>query len=158
AILQCTTSYPTKPTQLGLNVIAELRAKYNVPIGFSDHSGRHEACIAATALGAEILEFHVVFDRRQFGPDAKSSLTIEETRELVTSVRNIGTALQHPINKSDNSAFADLKQIFEKSLAINKNLEKGHTITYTDLEAKKPKGFGISVTEFESVIGRKLNS
>ena len=64
SILQCTTSYPTKPEQFGLNVIQELKKRYNVSIGFSDHSSSTEACIAATALGAEILEFHVVFNKK----------------------------------------------------------------------------------------------
>ncbi|WP_299667505.1 N-acetylneuraminate synthase family protein [uncultured Polaribacter sp.] len=157
AILQCTTAYPTKPKQFGLNIIQELKKRYKVPIGFSDHSSSIEACIAATALGAEILEFHVVFDKEMFGPDTKSSLTIEETTNLVNAVRNIDLALQNPIDKNDNSEFTDLKQIFEKSLAVNKNLKKGDIITFLDLETKKPKGFGILASEYEHIIGKKLN-
>jgi len=156
SILQCTTAYPTAPEQYGLNVIQELKNRYNVTVGYSDHSARLETCIAATALGAEILEFHVVFDRKQFGPDSKSSLTIEETTQLVTAVRNIKTALQHPIDKNSNAKFSDLKQIFEKSLALNKSLPKGHVLTFADLEAKKPKGYGIDALHFKDVIGKKL--
>ena len=111
---------------------------------------------AATVLGAAILEFHVVFDRQIFGPDAKSSLTIAETKELVVAVRNIKTALENPINKKSNENFKDLKQIFEKSLAINKDLPKNHILTFNDLEAKKPKGFGIDASEFGAIIGKKL--
>ncbi len=158
AILQCTTSYPTSPEQLGLNVIAELKSRYNVKVGFSDHSARIETCIAATALGAEILEFHVVFDRGQFGPDSKSSLTIQETRELSAAVRNIYTAMKHPVDKSKNSDFTELKQMFEKSLAVNKDLPSGHIIRFSDLEAKKPKGYGIPASDFEAVIGRKTRT
>lgn len=156
SILQCTTSYPTKAEQFGLNVIQELKDKYKVKVGFSDHSAKIETCIAATALGAEILEFHVVFDRRQFGPDSKSSLTIDETTQLVTAVRTIKIALDNPIDKSNNESFTALKQIFEKSLAINKSLPKGHTITFEDLEAKKPKGYGIDASKFRDIIGKKL--
>ena len=157
SILQCTTAYPTKPKEFGLNVIQELKNRYNVPVGFSDHSSTVEACIAATALGAEILEFHVVFDKEMFGPDAKSSLTIEETTNLVKAVRNIEIALQYPVDKNDNSKFTDLKQIFEKSLAINKDLKKGHCITFSDLETKKPKGYGILASDYENILGKKLN-
>ena len=156
SILQCTTSYPTKAEQFGLNVIQELKDKYKVKVGFSDHSAKIETCIAATALGAEILEFHVVFDRRQFGPDSKSSLTIDETTQLVAAVRTIKTALDNPIDKSNNESFTALKQIFEKSLAINKSLFKGHIITFEDLEAKKPKGYGIDASKFRDIIGKKL--
>jgi N,N'-diacetyllegionaminate synthase len=156
SILQCTTAYPTQPEQYGLNVIQELQKRYNVPIGFSDHSARLETCIAATTLGAEILEFHVVFDRQIFGPDSKSSLTISETKELVLAVRNIKKALEFPIDKNSNESFVGLKQIFEKSLAVNKDLPMNHILTFDDLEAKKPKGYGIDASKFKDIIGKKL--
>lgn len=157
SVLQCTTSYPTQPEQYGLNVIQELKSKYDVAVGFSDHSAKMETCIAATVLGASILEFHVVFDRQLFGPDSKSSLTISEARDLVLAVRDISAALLHPIDKNNNTNFSELKQIFEKSLAVNKKLPKNHVITFDDLEAKKPKGFGIDASRFQEVIGKSLN-
>lgn len=156
SLLQCTTSYPTQPEQYGLNVIIELKELYNVRVGFSDHSAKVAANIAAVALGAEILEFHVVFDRKMFGPDSKSSLTIDEVTELVKSVKDITTALDHPVDKNTNDQFSSLKAIFEKSLAVNKSLKKGHQIRFEDLEAKKPKGFGINAQDFEKVIGKSL--
>lgn len=158
SILQCTTAYPTQPEQYGLNVIQELKDKYDVRVGFSDHSARMETCIAATALGAAILEFHVVFDRQLFGPDSKSSLTLSETKELVVAVRTIATALSNPIAKNNTDAFSSLKQIFEKSLAVNKDLPENHILTFEDLEAKKPKGFGIDASGFQEVIGKKLKN
>ena len=157
SILQCTTAYPTQPENYGLNVIQELKNRYTVPVGFSDHSAKIETCIAATALGASILEFHVVFDRQLFGPDSKSSLTISETKELVMAVRNIATALSNPIDKNNTDAFSSLKQIFEKSLAVNKDLSKNHILTFDDLEAKKPKGFGLEASRFQEVIGKVLS-
>jgi N,N'-diacetyllegionaminate synthase len=157
SILQCTTAYPTMPEYYGLNVIQELKDKYRVPVGFSDHSARIETCIAAAALGASILEFHVVFDRQLFGPDAKASLTISETKDLVLAVKNVATALSNPVDKNKNSNFSELKQIFEKSLAVNKKLPKNHVITFEDLEAKKPKGFGVDAMRFQEVIGKVLN-
>jgi len=158
SILQCTTSYPTTPGQFGLNVIKELKERYQVPIGFSDHSSSIEACVAATAIGAELLEFHVVFDKEMFGPDAKSSLTMEETSQLVNAVRNITIALENPIDKNCNEEFVGLKSIFEKSLAINKDLTKGHILTFSDLETKKPKGYGILASDYENVLGKQLKS
>lgn len=157
SILQCTTAYPTQPDQYGLNVIQELKDRYNVPVGFSDHSAKIESCIAATVLGASVLEFHVVFDRQIFGPDSKSSLTIAETKDLVAAVRNINQALINPINKNENAAFSELKQIFEKSLAVNKDLPKNHILTFDDLESKKPKGYGIDASRFKEIIGKTLN-
>ncbi|MQP52022.1 N-acetylneuraminate synthase [Flavobacterium sp. LMO9] len=157
SILQCTTSYPTQPQQYGFNVIQELKERYHVSVGFSDHSAKIATNIAAIALGAEILEFHVVFDRRMFGPDAKSSLTLNEVKQLVDDCNAIYLANEYPINKNDNSDFVVLKSIFEKSLAVNKELPKGHILTFDDLEAKKPKGYGIEAARFQEIIGRKLN-
>jgi len=158
SILQCTTAYPTKPEQYGFGVMHELKERYQVPIGFSDHSAKVSTGIAAVALGAEILEFHVVFHRSMFGPDAIASLTLEETQALVEAVNDIHLAQNSPVNKNSNDDFKALKSIFEKSLAINKNLPAGHTLTFADLESKKPKGFGISAADFQQVIGRKLKA
>ena len=156
SILQCTTAYPTQSENYGLNIIQELKSRYNVPVGFSDHSARIETCIAAVVLGAEILEFHAVFSKNDFGPDVTSSLTIEKIKTLSEAVRNIEKAQRHPVDKSDNLKFSELKSIFEKSLAVNKDLKKGHILSFEDLEAKKPKGFGIDAAQFQSIIGKQL--
>ena len=156
SILQCTTAYPTQPAQYGFNVMQELKLRYQVPIGFSDHSGRTETCIAAVALGAEILEFHAVFNKNMFGPDVSSSLTIKQIKQLTEAVRTIEKAKMHPVDKSDTSNVSTLKTIFEKSLAVNKNLKAGHILTFSDLEAKKPANKGISAANFKDVIGKQL--
>jgi len=156
SILQCTTAYPTQPEEYGLNVIQELRARYNVPVGFSDHSAKIETSIAAVALGAEIVEFHAVFSKNDFGPDVTSSLTIDEIKTLTEAVRNIEKALMKPVDKFDNSKFTELKSIFEKSLSINKDLKAGHIIQFSDLEAKKPANKGIKASQFNNVIGETL--
>lgn len=156
AILQCTTAYPTTSKEYGLNVIKELKERYNLPIGFSDHSAKVETCIAAAALGAEIFEFHAVFNKQVFGPDTTSSLTIDEIEILVKSIKNIEVALLSPIDKNDNSKYSELKLIFEKSLAVNKDLKRGHRITFSDLEGKKPSNRGISASEFSEIIGKEV--
>lgn len=156
-ILQCTTSYPTPPERLGLNVLADLKSRYsNHTIGLSEHTAELYACIAGVALGAQVLEFHAVWDRRMFGPDAKSSLTIDEIGQLVDQVRKLEQTLAHPIDKTDNRQYKALKQIFEKSLAVSKSLPKGHILSFDDLEAKKPAGEGIDASEFKTVLGRPL--
>ncbi|MFZ1790758.1 MAG: N-acetylneuraminate synthase family protein [Saprospiraceae bacterium] len=159
SILQCTTAYPTPYEKLGLNVISELKERYpNCKIGLSEHTGEIYACLAGVSLGAEILEFHVVFDKRMFGPDAKSSLEINQVSQLVKGVRSLEIAMNNPINKDNLEPFKELKDIFEKSLAVNKTLPKGHILNINDLESKKPKGYGISATDFQDVIGKSLKN
>ena len=157
AVFQCTTAYPVPPDRWGLNVLAELKSRYGLPVGYSDHSGDVFACLAAATLGAELFEFHVVFDKRQFGPDTSSSVTMEQTALICRGIRQIREACGSPALKSDNSGFKDLKAIFEKSLALNCSLPAGHVLRFEDLEAKKPKGYGLDAARFEEVIGRKLN-
>jgi N,N'-diacetyllegionaminate synthase len=157
SVLQCTTMYPTPPEHLGLNVIPILKDKFKCKVGFSDHSGQTTACVAARTMGADILEFHAVFDKRMFGPDATSSLTIDEIGSLVKQVRYLEKALNFPVDKNDTARYEENKKIFGKSLAVNDDLPKGHILVFENLESKKPAGHGIPAAQFVSVIGRKLN-
>ncbi|MEO2064632.1 MAG: N-acetylneuraminate synthase family protein [Christiangramia sp.] len=158
SLLQCTTAYPTEPDNYGLNIISELKKRYDVPVGFSDHSAKISTGIAAVALGAEILEVHAVFDRRSFGPDSSAALEIDEIEQLVSYVKDIRKAVLNPVDKSNNDTYFELKKIFEKSLAVNKDLPVGHILQYNDLEAKKPKDFGIPAEKFKEVLGKKLKA
>lgn len=158
SILQCTSKYPTDDKDIGLNVIEELRNRYELVVGFSDHSGVIYPSLAAVSLGAKILEFHAVFDKKMFGPDSNSSLSISQIKQLVEGVRFIEKSLENKINKSDTSKFNNLKNIFEKSLAVNKNMKCGEVITFNDLEAKKPSNMGLPAKIFSHVIGKKLKN
>jgi len=157
SILQCTTKYPTSAEDIGLNVITELKSRYNIPVGLSDHSGKIYPSLSAVSLGAEIIEFHVTFDKRMFGPDSQSSLDINEVIDVVEGIRFIEKSLNNKINKFSNNEYSSLKKIFEKSLAVNRDMKKGETITFNTLEAKKPYGYGIPAKDYKSVIGKKLN-
>ncbi len=157
SVLQCTTAYPTQPEDWGLNIIKELKNRYQLPSGFSDHSGDIVACLAATSVGAEILEFHVVFDKRMFGPDARASIEIDEVEKLVKGVKQIRRSLQAEYSKNAAAEkMTDLKKMFGKSLSINRNLPPGHILSFEDLEAKKPFGYGIAPADYKDIVGKRL--
>jgi N,N'-diacetyllegionaminate synthase len=156
SLLQCTTAYPTLPEQWGLNVIGLFRDRYSLPVGLSDHSGDIFACLAATALGADILEFHVVFDKQVFGPDAGASIPLYKIPSLVDGVRQIHKARENPVTKVERHCNEAMKRLFEKSLAINRSLPQGHQIRFEDLESKKTGVVGISARHYEKILGRKL--
>ena len=99
AVLQCTTAYPCPPEKIGLNVLAELAARYHCPVGLSDHSGTIFPSLSAVTLGATVIEVHVVFSRECFGPDVAASLTTGELAQLVTGTRFIERMLAHPLDK-----------------------------------------------------------
>ena len=87
-VLACTSTYPTKEEEVNLNYINTLREKYPyLSVGFSNHYNGLAACIGATALGAECLEFHITKDRTMYGSDQVAS--IESVNELMVSVRKI---------------------------------------------------------------------
>ncbi|THB65929.1 MAG: N-acetylneuraminate synthase [Gammaproteobacteria bacterium] len=155
-LLQCTTKYPSGPEDVGLNVIQEMRQRYGIPVGLSDHSGTIYPSLAAAAQGANALEAHVVFDKRMFGPDSASSLTVDEFKMLSDGVRSIEKMHSSPVDKNDNQQFAGLKKIFEKSLAINCDLDAGEEVKRYHLEAKKPAEKGIPASEFSKVLGKRL--
>ncbi len=156
SVFQCNTQYPTPAEHVGLNLIPALRERYQIPVGLSDHSGEIFPALAAVALGAEMIEVHTVFDKRMFGPDATSSLTLEQLKEMVRGVRFISKSLQASYQKDDMSRFAEVKKMFGKSLSVNRDLHKGTTIEFEFLESKKPAGYGIPAGEFTRIIGRTL--
>ncbi len=91
-VLACTSTYPTKEEEVNLNYINTLKEKYPyLSVGFSNHYNGLAACIGATALGAECLEFHITKDRTMYGSDQVAS--IESVNELMVSVRKIENML-----------------------------------------------------------------
>jgi len=155
SILQCTTAYPTKPEQWGLDVMEQMKKRYQLPTGFSDHSGDIFACLAATSLGAEILEFHAVFNHNMFGPDAKASMNMEQISQLVKGVRQINVAQKSILQKEDASSFTNLKTMFGKSLALRVDVKKDQLIEIYQLESKKPGDMGIPAKDFQLILGKK---
>lgn len=157
SVMQCTTRYPTQADDIGLAWIPKFRERYGCPVGLSDHSGTIFSGLGAVAIGASLLEFHVTFDQRMFGPDSLASLTIDQVSELVAGTRFLETALAIRGDKLSSAEDLELRRIFGKSIAVNRDLSSGHVITFEDLEGKKPSDAGIDVSRVEEVIGRKLS-
>lgn len=155
-VMQCTTDYPTRPMDIGFNVIEELKSKFGNPVGFSDHSGTIYAPLTAFSLGASVIEVHVVFDRRMFGPDARASLEIDEMKTLSEGIDYIYEAFINPVEKNVEQR-STLKDMFGKSLCVNRPLAKGVAIEKEFLESKKPAGFGVPARDYTNVIGKRLN-
>ena len=156
SVLQCVSAYPSKPEEWGLNMINEFKQRYQIKTGYSDHSGNIYACLAAASLGAEIFEFHVVFHKAMFGPDTKASIVIDDVKRLTEGIKQIQSALSNPSKKEHTDNILSLKNVFEKSLAVNRFLLAGTVISFEHLEAKKPKGQGIDASVYQTIIGKKL--
>jgi N-acetylneuraminate synthase len=156
AVLQCTTEYPCPPERTGLNLIDELRARYDCASGLSDHSGKIYAGLAAASLGADVLELHVTLSREMFGPDVIASVTTEELRSLVSGIRDIEIMLANPVEKTLAAEKCEpLRRIFTKSLYASSFIPEGTIIDRDHFQLKKP-GVGIPAAELPSVLGKRL--
>jgi N-acetylneuraminate synthase len=156
SLFQCTTEYPTQPNSWGLNVISEWKNRFKIPIGFSDHSGDIYACLSAAVLGAELLEFHVVFDKQMFGPDAKASLDLKQTSHLCEGLKQVQVALNNHVDKNQVENFKLNKVLFGKSLAARIEIPQGTEIAVEYLESKKPGNCGVAARDYKSIIGKKV--
>ena len=155
-VMQCTSSYPTPPEKVGLNLLPVLRERYRCAVGLSDHSGTIWPSLAAVTLGADVVEVHVTFSKDAFGPDVPASVTIEDLKRLVEGVRFLERARAHPLDK-DAAAheLEPMRRLFMKSVVARRALAAGTVLKGVDLAAKKP-GTGIPADRLASLVGRKL--
>lgn len=157
-VMQCTSSYPSPPERIGLNMIPFFAQRYGVPVGLSDHSGTIYAGLAAATLGISVLEVHYAISREMFGPDVKVSVTPEEMRQLVQGVRFIETAVAHPVDKDAVAReMAPLRAMFTKSIVARQALPAG-TLLREDMLALKKPGTGLPAAALTAVIGRRLRN
>ncbi len=162
ALLQCTSMYPTPLKYSGINIINDFKNKYEVPVGLSDHSGGISAPLYAIAMGANIIEAHIVFNKNMFGPDVKSSLNIDEFSQLIKINKEIFELKNNPVDKNKVSEELNImRDMFTKSIATIRDIEKGEVLTKNLISYKKP-GTGISIEKLDLVVGkvaaRKIHS
>ena len=153
-VLQCTTEYPCPPEEVGLNVMVEMKERYGLPVGLSDHTLPNYAIFAAVALGASAVEKHVTLSRRLYGSDARHSAEPEQFADLVRGIRDIEAMLAAQVDKSDAKRFAEMKDVFQKSVVAVVDIPKGAVIQGTMLGIKKP-GTGIPAKRFGDVVGKR---
>ncbi|HEV7276271.1 MAG TPA: N-acetylneuraminate synthase family protein [Devosiaceae bacterium] len=155
-LFQCTSQYPVALDAVGINVIGELRQRFACPVGLSDHSGTVFPTLAAMAAGADMIEAHIVFDRRMYGPDTPASLTVEQFRFLAEARDAFSLLQANPVDKDAvAAASAPMRTIFGKSVATVADLEAGTILTAELLTMKKP-GTGIPAKDLEHLVGRRL--
>ncbi|HEV2560414.1 MAG TPA: N-acetylneuraminate synthase family protein [Microvirga sp.] len=156
AILQCTTAYPCPPERIGLDMLQVFRSRYGCPVGLSDHSGTIYPGLAGVALGMELLELHVTFSKKMFGPDVPASVTFDELETLVTGVRFIERMRAAPADKDREKGGSEaLRQMFGQALVARRDLEVGEVLTEADLATRKPC-IGIAARRYDEVLGKRI--
>ena len=153
-ILQCTSEYPCAYENVGLNVMLEMKERYQLPVGLSDHTLTPYASLAAVVLGATVIEKHLTFSRYMYGSDARHSMEPEEMAELVRGVRAIEVMLASEVSKDVVAdRLSSMKEIFEKSIVSLVDIPAGTRLTDEMLGVKKP-GTGIPPSHLSQVIGK----
>ena len=157
ALLQCTSMYPIPPQDANLNVMHSLKEQTGCPVGYSDHTEGVYALEIATALGAEILEFHFTDDRegKEFR-DHKVSLTCQEVKQLILKIKEIGELVgeseKNPLDIEGNHITS-----FRRGVYPIRDLQKGEEIQESDLTILRPN-HGIDARYFDKVVGKVASS
>ncbi|OYU81529.1 MAG: N-acetylneuraminate synthase [Flavobacterium sp. BFFFF1] len=157
AVLHCNTEYPTPMSDVNLRAMNLIGQELGITIGYSDHTIGIEVPVAATALGARIIEKHFTLDRNMPGPDHLASLEPEELKQMVASIRNIERAISGSGIKEPSESEKKNIAIARKSLHFRSDLSAGHIITAGDLIAIRP-GTAVSPMRIDEFIGRKLKT
>lgn len=151
-LLHCNTEYPTPFEDVNLRAMQTMRNKFELEVGYSDHTRGIEVPVAAVALGATIIEKHFTLDRTMEGPDHKASLEPGELTAMVSSIRHIEAALG---TGEKIPSLSEKKNIVvaRKSIVAKKAIHKGEFFDEENLTVKRP-GAGISPMAWFNVIGK----
>lgn len=150
-VLHCNTEYPTPMKDVNLKAMLEIESKFEVSVGYSDHTEGIEVPIAAVALGATVIEKHFTLDKNMEGPDHKASLEPQELRAMVKAIRNIEQALGNGHKVISASERKNI-EVARKSIVAACPIRKGELLTDENLTVMRP-GNGISPMRWEEVIG-----
>ncbi len=154
-ILQCSSIYPCPFNKVGINIIKELKERFKMDVGISDHSKGYLACLAALVKGATFFEKHITFSNKMYGSDAINALEPSEFKQLSKNLNDLQIIISAKINKNNISEYKSMRKIFQKSMYYNKNISEGERIVISDLSFKKPDS-GISASEYKKILGKKL--
>ncbi|MEG1884297.1 MAG: N-acetylneuraminate synthase [Clostridia bacterium] len=152
-LLHCNTEYPTPFEDVNLNAMKTMRQRFDVEVGYSDHTQGIEVPIAAVALGATVIEKHFTLDKTMDGPDHRASLEPNELAVMIKSIRNIEKALGNGEKTVSSSEMKNLV-VARKSIIASKNISAGDLFCEQNITTKRP-GNGISPMRWFEILGRK---
>jgi len=151
-VLHCISSYPTKPNQVQINNMLKIKNKFNVKVGFSDHTNGFEAAISATILGATVIEKHLTLNRKMKGPDHSSSLNPVEFINFIKSIRNTEKLFIKKKNKIMSDELKNSKLV-RKSIVAKTRIKKGEKFSRKNITTKRPDN-GISASRWFKVLNK----
>ena len=153
-LLHCNTEYPSPIKDVNLLAIKVLKRKFDVKVGYSDHTLSTEVPISAVAIGASVIEKHITLNKKLKGPDHKCSLDPREFEAMVKSIRNTEKILGKEkkfISKSEKKNIKNCRQF----LVAKKNINKIEIFSFRNLSCKRIGKNGISPMNINKIINKK---
>jgi len=154
ALLHCNSTYPTPYKDINLLYIRRLAEISGAVVGYSGHERGFTIPLAAVALGAQIIEKHVTFNRSQEGADHKVSLLPEEFKQMVSEIRNVRASLGTSEERLISQGEMINRENLAKSIVAATEIREGETITEDKLSIVSP-GLGIQPNRIHSILGTK---
>lgn len=153
-LLKCTSAYPAPIEDANLLTIPDMKQRFGVKVGLSDHTEGYAVPMAAVALGAEVVEKHFIIDRSIGGPDSAFSMEADEFKLMVENIRKVEAALGNVNYPTDSSTIKGRE--YSRSLYVAQPMKKGDVITEENVRSVRP-GYGLHPKYLPELIGRKVN-
>jgi len=154
-LLHCTTEYPAPIEDVNLRAMVTMRETFGLRVGYSDHTEGIDVPIAASALGAAVIEKHFTLNQKASGPDHAASIEPPELKRMVEGIRRIELALGSEQKKCTSSERQNLLLV-RKSIVAAKAIRKGELFSEENLTVKRPAS-GISPMLWDAVIGKQAS-
>lgn len=150
-ILKCTSAYPTVAEDAHLMTIPDIKERFNVKVGLSDHTLGIEAPVVAVALGATVIEKHFILDKNLGGPDAHFSLDRHEFKQMVDAVRTA----EQMLGKAEYELYGQKKKSrdFSRSLFVSADIKEGQLFTSENIRSIRP-GYGLHPKHLDEILGK----
>ncbi len=153
-LLKCTSSYPAPIEDANLMTMVDMKERYGVKVGLSDHTMGYDVAVAAVALGATLVEKHFILDRSIGGPDAAFSMEIGEFAAMVTSIRNVEKAVGEVKYPTEPESIKGRE--FSRSLYVAEDIKEGDVVSDINVRSVRP-GYGLHPKFFSMIYGKVVN-
>lgn len=151
-LLKCTSAYPAQAEEMNLRTIPDMRERFGVPVGLSDHSLELSVPVAAVSLGACVIEKHFCLSRKESGPDTPFSLEPQEFRAMVDAVRKTEAAIGNVSYGPTEREKGGMR--YRRSLYAVAHIAKGELFTEHNVRSIRPAG-GLPPKELPHILGKK---
>ncbi len=149
-LMKCSSAYPAVPEDMHLSTIVDMKKRFQIPVGLSDHSMGSMSATLAVAMGGNVIEKHFCLGREIENPDASFSMTPEEFSQMVQDIRRAEAAMGVPtygVSKQEESSM-----VFRRSVFVVEDIKAGEAFTEKNTRIIRP-GYGVKPKYLKDILG-----